>query len=68
MPMNVTFENSDGEKGLEARGRLSDAKDVRVNEPEKERSGKRVTLTLPPGTEWILSYIEMRWKEIEEED
>jgi hypothetical protein len=66
MPMNVTFENSDGEKGLEARGRLSDAKDVRVNKPGKERSGK--TVVLPPGCEWVESYIEMRWRELEEED
>ena len=67
MPTNVTFENSDGERGLEARGRLSNAKDVRVTDPKKERrQGK--TITLPPGCEWMESYVELRWKEIEGED
>jgi len=65
MPLNVTFENSDGEKGLEARGRLSDAKNVRVIEPTKARQGK--TVTLPPGAEWIESWVEILWKQIEEE-
>jgi hypothetical protein len=67
MATNVTFEGSDGERGLEARGRLSDASDVRINDPKREgRSGK--TVVLPPGAEWIESYIEMLWRDLEEED
>jgi len=54
MSTNVTFEGSDGEKGLEARGRWTDPKNVKVVTAHKKEGD---TVTLPEGAEWIAAYV-----------